>query len=171
MEAVGCWRSSTGRICTAGHCRDLGRDRGCSENLRLAFSEYPDQAEEPIMMPGYSCTRIRLTRVRRPRMTCVAWIAVAGLPERHNARAALRHNRGNILFSETVKLQIDGDRECRRPGRSKSRIVGSRPKAENTTSRTSRKSTGLELKDAKRIIEAHGSDRDAADRSAHRFKH
>lgn len=33
------------------------------------------------------------------------------------------------------------------------------------------KKHGLELKDAKRIIEAHGSDRDAADRSANRFKH
>lgn len=33
------------------------------------------------------------------------------------------------------------------------------------------KKHGLEAKDAKRIIEAHGSDRDAADRAANRFKH
>ncbi len=33
------------------------------------------------------------------------------------------------------------------------------------------KKHGLEPKDAKRIIEAHGSDRDAADRAANRFKH
>lgn len=30
---------------------------------------------------------------------------------------------------------------------------------------------GLETKDAKRIIEQHGPDRDAADRAANRFKH
>lgn len=33
------------------------------------------------------------------------------------------------------------------------------------------KKHGLELKDAKRIIDAHGPDRDAADRAANRFKH
>ena len=33
------------------------------------------------------------------------------------------------------------------------------------------KKHGLEMKDAKRIIEAHGPDRDAADRAANRFKH
>lgn len=30
---------------------------------------------------------------------------------------------------------------------------------------------GIEMKDAKRIIEAHGPDRDAADKAAQRFKH
>ncbi|URK86127.1 DUF3606 domain-containing protein (plasmid) [Rhizobium sp. RCAM05350] len=30
---------------------------------------------------------------------------------------------------------------------------------------------GLEMQDAKRIIEAHGPDRDAADKAANRFKH
>jgi hypothetical protein len=33
------------------------------------------------------------------------------------------------------------------------------------------KKHGLETKDAKRIIEAHGTDRDSADRAANRFKH
>jgi hypothetical protein len=33
------------------------------------------------------------------------------------------------------------------------------------------KKHGLELKDAKRIIDAHGPDRDAADKAAQRFKH
>jgi hypothetical protein len=33
------------------------------------------------------------------------------------------------------------------------------------------KKHGLAAKDAKRIIEAHGPDRDAADKAAQRFKH
>ena len=33
------------------------------------------------------------------------------------------------------------------------------------------KKNGLSLKDALRIIKAHGSDRDAADRAAQRFHH
>ncbi|WP_428412259.1 DUF3606 domain-containing protein [Pararhizobium sp.] len=33
------------------------------------------------------------------------------------------------------------------------------------------KKHGLDMKDARRIIEAHGPDRDAADKAAHRFKH
>lgn len=33
------------------------------------------------------------------------------------------------------------------------------------------KKHGLELKDARRIIDTHGPDRDAADKAAQRFKH